>query len=205
MKGVNDGNGGTFFLYGYGGTSKTFIRKSLASTLRSENHIVLTVASSGIASLLLPVGRTAHSKLAIPVPTFENSTCNIHQGSKVAELLKQTMRQFPLTVSYAMTINKSQGQSLASVELYLPRPVFGHGQLYVVFSRVQSMEGLKILIHDKEGKTMNTTINVVYKEVFQNLQTCNTITPTTKCEFWYIFGDSSCFPFQIFSNTIFSM
>ncbi|KAF1859963.1 hypothetical protein Lal_00028147 [Lupinus albus] len=28
---------------------------------------------------------------------------------------------------------------------------------------------LKILIHDNEGKTMNTTINVVYKEVFQNL------------------------------------
>ncbi|KAF1897536.1 hypothetical protein Lal_00036978 [Lupinus albus] len=63
---------------------------------------------------------------------------------------KLTRRQFPLTVSYAMTINKSQGQSLTSVG-------------------VQSMEELKILIHDKEGKTMNTTINVVFKEVFQNL------------------------------------
>ncbi|KAF1888747.1 hypothetical protein Lal_00036789 [Lupinus albus] len=53
---------------------------------------------------------------------------------------KLTRRQFMLTVSYAMTINKSQGQSLASVGFYLPRPFFGHGQLYVVFSRVQSME-----------------------------------------------------------------
>ncbi|KAF1890244.1 hypothetical protein Lal_00025577 [Lupinus albus] len=78
-------------------------------------------------------------------------------------------RQFTLTVSYVMTINKSQEQSLASVGLYLPRLVFGHGQLYVAFSRVQSMEGLKILKDDKEGKTMNTTINVVFKEVFQNL------------------------------------
>lgn len=78
-------------------------------------------------------------------------------------------RQFPLIVSYAMTINKSQGQSLASVGLFLPRPVFSHGQLYVALSRVQSKQGLKILLHDSQKKATNTTINVVYKEVFQNL------------------------------------
>ncbi|KAF1868291.1 hypothetical protein Lal_00018813 [Lupinus albus] len=60
-------------------------------------------------------------------------------------------------------------QSLASVGLYLSRLVFSHGQQYVSFSRVQSMEELNILIHDKEGKTINTTINVVFKKVFQNL------------------------------------
>ncbi|KAF1868214.1 hypothetical protein Lal_00018734 [Lupinus albus] len=61
-------------------------------------------------------------------------------------------------------------QPLASIGLYLPRPVFDHGQLYVAFSRVQSMEGLKILIHDKEGKTMNTTINVVSKKFSKTYQ-----------------------------------
>ena len=48
------------------------------------------VASSGIASLLLPGGRTAHSKFKIPVPIFEDSTCNIIHGSQLAELLNQT-------------------------------------------------------------------------------------------------------------------
>ena len=48
--------------------------KTLASALCSKGDIVLTVALSGIASLLLPNGRTAHSKVAIPV----------------AELLKET-------------------------------------------------------------------------------------------------------------------
>ena len=40
-------------------------------------------------------------------------------------------KQFPIRVAYCMTINKSQGQSLKKVGLYLPRPCFGHGQLYV--------------------------------------------------------------------------
>ncbi|XP_058726415.1 uncharacterized protein LOC131597756 [Vicia villosa] len=79
---------------------------------------------------------------------------------------KLIRRQFPIIVSYAMTINKSQGQSLDSVGLYLPSPVFSHGQLYVAISRVTTKSGLKILIHDKENVPCSTTTNVVYKEVY---------------------------------------
>lgn len=49
-----------------------------------------------------------------------------------------------------MTINKSEDQSLDSVRLYLPAPIFSQGQLYVTISRVKSKSGLKILIHDKK-------------------------------------------------------
>ena len=68
-----------------------------------------------------------------------------------------------------MTINKSQGQSLDTVGLYLPTPVFSHGQLYVAISRVTSKSGLKILIHDNMNVSTSITTNVVYKEVFQCL------------------------------------
>nr|XP_043611794.1 uncharacterized protein LOC122583457 [Erigeron canadensis] len=78
-------------------------------------------------------------------------------------------RQFPLVVCFAMTINKSQGQSLAQVGLFLQRPVFTHGQLYVALSRVTTKSGLKVLIVDKGGKTSSKTTNVVYKEVLQKI------------------------------------
>lgn len=77
--------------------------------------------------------------------------------------------QFPLQICFAMTINKSQGQSLDKVGLYLPRPVFTHGQLYVAISRVTSPEGLHILIEGDTGKSNNFTANVVFDEVFYNL------------------------------------
>ncbi|XP_028215074.1 uncharacterized protein LOC114397160 [Glycine soja] len=83
-------SGGVYFLYGYGGTGKTFVWKTLSSAIRSTGGIVLTVASSGIASILLPGGRTTYSKFAIPVPATKNSTCNIYQGSDLAKLLHIT-------------------------------------------------------------------------------------------------------------------
>lgn len=83
---------------------------------------------------------------------------------------KMRRRQLPIDVAFAMTINKSQGQSLSEVGLFLPRPVFSHGQLYVAISRVTSKKGLKILIVDKDGKPQRKTLNVVFKQVFNNLE-----------------------------------
>ncbi|GJZ10463.1 DNA helicase [Tanacetum coccineum] len=50
------------FVYNHGGTWKTFLWKTIISSLWSTCKIVLAVALSGIASLLLPAGRTAHSR-----------------------------------------------------------------------------------------------------------------------------------------------
>ncbi|XP_031124334.1 uncharacterized protein LOC116027048 [Ipomoea triloba] len=355
---IYSNNGGLFFVYGYGGTGKTFLWRALSAFIRAKGHIVINVASSGIASLLLPGGRTAHSRFSIPISVNGDSTCNITQGSQLAELIVQakliiwdeapmmhkhcfealdkTMRdllrfvnedsdsktfggktvvlggdfrqilpvvpkgsrqdivsaainssylwthcttylssdttckadgsssvlsdvhtpeflstirasglpnhsltlkvgspvmlmrnidhtlglcngtrlvvtklgnhvvegsilagpnagtkvliarmtitpsdprlpfkfnrrQFPLMLSYAMTINKSQGQTLSKVGLILKKPVFVHGQLYVAASRVSQPDGLKILVCNESKQNCNSTTNVVYKEVFNNL------------------------------------
>ncbi|XP_069146144.1 uncharacterized protein [Solanum lycopersicum] len=56
----------------------------------SESKIVLPLATSGIAALLLPNGRAAHSRFHIPLDVTPESTCDIKQGSQLAELLKKT-------------------------------------------------------------------------------------------------------------------
>ena len=90
MSAVHKRVGGFYFVYGYGGTGKTFLWNALASSLRAKGDIVLTVASSGIAATLLPGGRTAHSRFAIPISINEYSVCNICQNSALANLLRVT-------------------------------------------------------------------------------------------------------------------
>lgn len=71
------------FVYGHGGTGKTFLWKTIISALRCEGKIVLAVASSGIASLLLPSGRTAHSRFKIPLELTDESLCKIKKNTQI--------------------------------------------------------------------------------------------------------------------------
>ncbi len=68
--------------------------------------------------------------------------------------------QFPIRPAFAMTINKSQGQTLDYVCLWLNEPVFVHGQLYIALSRVSSKENIKIALKNGEFHTKNN----VYQE-----------------------------------------
>ena len=65
-----------------------------------------------------------------------------------------------------MTINKSQGQTLTKVEIYLPQSVFIHGQLYVAMSRAKSYNGFQFALPPPSENSMamtSYTNNVVFK------------------------------------------
>ena len=78
-----------------------------------------------------------------------------------------TRRQFPVRVCFAMTINKSQGQTLQNVGVWLNDSCFAHGQLYVALSRVGSPLRIKFAIRRLHGNKKNLTSNVVFKEVLR--------------------------------------
>jgi len=87
MTRVSQNKPDAFFLYGYGGTGKTFLWRTMAAALRSQGEIVLIVASSGIAAILIPGGRTAHSRFRIPILIHKTSTCPIEPDSPLALLI----------------------------------------------------------------------------------------------------------------------
>ena len=66
-----------FFLHSDGGYGKTYLAKLIAAAVHTRGDIGLCVASTGLASLLLPGGCTAHSHFKIPISCHEQSTCNI--------------------------------------------------------------------------------------------------------------------------------
>jgi ATP-dependent DNA helicase PIF1 len=83
-------------------------------------------------------------------------------------------RQFPIIPAYAITINKSQGQTFDHVGIDLDTPVFSHGQLYVALSRCRNANNVKLNIHNipQQGQLLGDdrqfTRNVVFKEIFTN-------------------------------------
>ncbi|GKB95530.1 ATP-dependent DNA helicase PIF1-like protein [Tanacetum coccineum] len=250
MDSVDKNKGGMFFIYGYGGTGKTYLYKTMSAACHSQGRIVLNVASSGIAVLLLEVGTTTHSRngkiggkndgeanvefpddmlipnsndhigdektynssdavgvadvdnnfnetmyteeflnnlnmAGIPHHSIKLKIAKIISGGSVGTIraiprmvicpfdtklpFKLNRRQFLVQICFGMTINKSQGQTLSKVGLFLQRPIFSHGQLYVVVSRVKTKKGLKVLCCDRDGNYTNSTTNVVYKEALYRI------------------------------------
>ncbi|XP_071741764.1 uncharacterized protein [Rutidosis leptorrhynchoides] len=78
------------FVYGHGGTGKTFLWKAIITALKARGKIVLAVASSGIASLLLPSGRTTHSRFKLPLVLTDESMCNVKKNTQMENLLQKT-------------------------------------------------------------------------------------------------------------------
>jgi hypothetical protein len=61
--------------------------------------------------------------------------------------------QFPLRPAWAISINKAQGQTVSGrFGIYLPSPVFAHGQLYVAGSRATGSANVRVLVENDDDR-----------------------------------------------------
>jgi len=70
--------------------------------------------------------------------------------------------QFPVKVAFAMTINRSQGQTFDHLGCDFTKAPFTHGQLYVGLSRISNPANLRLLL--PESKDVN---NPVFREALE--------------------------------------
>ncbi|VDO01093.1 unnamed protein product [Rodentolepis nana] len=121
---------------------------------------------------------TAPSEGGFPVVRFFNSktistsviihrerwTLNTFQAGAGSKEIRVARLQLPLCLAWAISIHKSQGITLDSVEVDLTK-VFEHGQAYVALSRCQSLAGLRLLSWRSDFIRVDSRVIDFYNEM----------------------------------------
>ena len=124
-------------------------------TLKNGTRMVVLQMMDKVIECQIAVGTNKGENIFLPrIPLYDRS------GEFPFTFIR---RQFPIRLAFAVTINKGQGQENERVGIYLPQPVFAHGQLYTAFSRGKRASAVKVFIM---GNNEGITDNIVYRELF---------------------------------------
>ncbi|XP_031091084.1 uncharacterized protein LOC115996083 [Ipomoea triloba] len=117
--------------------------------LCNGTRLIVTQLSEHVVEAKISTGDHSGTRVLVPRMSITPSDPRLP--------FKFKRRQFPLMLSYAMTINKSQGQTLSHVGLLMKKPVFVHGQLYVAAFIISNPKGLKFMIcNELDNKVSNS-------------------------------------------------
>ncbi len=169
------------------GSPKTFVMSAsgsaaLAEALKrgclSPETLVLKEGAVVMATKNNPAAGYANGTLGIVIG-FERGTNNpivetrdgreltitpsewaVEEGGKV----KAKLTQIPLKLAWALTIHKSQGQSLDAAAMDLSRS-FEYGQGYVALSRVRSLSGVHLLGWSENALMVHPQVAALDKEL----------------------------------------
>ncbi|KAD2047928.1 hypothetical protein E3N88_41969 [Mikania micrantha] len=144
--------------------SPVILMRNLNQTcgLCNGTRLLISQLLPKVIEAIIITGNAIGQRVYIPRISF------VHNDKELPFVFKR--RQFPLRICYAMTINKSQGQSLNKIGVYLPQNIFCHGQLYVALSRATSPQSLKILIVPQDNYPIGTTKNIVYSDFLKEIE-----------------------------------
>ena len=127
------------------GAPVVFIRNmSRSDGIMNGTHAIVTKCCLHRVQVHLTSGPKAGQDVAVPC-------INLHAPDNGLLHINFTRRQFPLRIAFCMTINKSQWQTFCNVGVWLPSPVFSHGQLYVALPQFGDRAGVCVAVQPTTG------------------------------------------------------
>ena len=132
--------------------------RNLSQDIANGTKLIITNMHEHIIEAEIINGPGQGKIIAIPRITF------IEPLQKEGTTLRR--KQYPIKHAYALTIDKSQGQSLERVGVDLETECFAHGQLYTGVSRAKYPNAISIYIPSTQESYK--TKNIVWKEVLLN-------------------------------------
>ncbi len=101
-----------------------------------------------------------------PIVKFEFTKVEItkHKYTKEFNDITVIVEQYPLLLSYALTIHRAQGQTLSQASILLDSSVWEDGQAYVALSRLSSLQNLSLISYNPKVFKVSAKVKEFYKQ-----------------------------------------
>lgn len=123
----------------------------------------------------------------VEVAQWENMQYTYDEKEKrIKEVVLGTFSQFPLKLSWALTVHKSQGLTFNNIIIDFSGGAFSSGQTYVALSRCTSLEGITLCQYISERDIIVNPAVVEFSRNFNNQSLIDASLESSKADKLYI-------------------
>jgi ATP-dependent DNA helicase PIF1 len=145
--------------------------KKGASVMCTVNYDMDQGICNGLQGKIIDVIESTNTKNdPIPVIQFINGKIiqmqkHIWQSDEYPSIY---ISQYPICLSWALSIHKIQGTTLKQAEMDIGKSIFEYGQTYVALSRIESLDGLYLSAFFPQKIKTNPRVIQFYKDIIDN-------------------------------------